>query len=707
MDGPDVSGMARQVDETMRIAITGGSGFIGTRLRELLEQAGHECVIVDLKHEDPVDILNLDTLTKAFEGCEAVYHLAAEHRDDVFPRSRYYAVNVKGTENVCKAADANGISRVIFTSSFAVYGLDARTPDEQSAPAPFNDYGKSKLEGEQVLQKWSAGNDGARLTIVRPVVVFGEGNRGNVHTLIKQVADNRFLMIGDGCNRKSMAYVGNVAAFLLHCLHEEKRGQVYNYADAPDLSMNELMAVIYRKLGRTRPSFSLPFAAGMAAGYGFDLLARLTGKTFPVSAVRVQKFCADTTCNATKSRSAGFSPPHTLSEGIERMIAHDFADKVRDGKKVLMVVNDIAWFWSHRLPLAREILAQGYDLHLATNGAAENAQIKALGITGHDLPEHTGSFNPVGQGVLAFRIFQVLRIVKPDLVHAITLRHAFFTGIISRVLKCPHAVFTIAGLGSLFTGDDFKVKTVRHIIVPLFKFAFGGQSRFVIVQNPDDQRALIQCGAVKEARCRVIRGSGVDPVQFPFTREPETERPVVLFCSRLLKSKGICEFVHAARIVKSKGIPARFQVAGDLCKGNHDSISEGQLETWKSEGTVEFLGHQADMPALMAASSLVVLPSYYGEGVPKVLLEAAATGRAIVTTDMPGCRETVEDGVNGFLVEPKNAWALADALEKLLLDADLRQLMGENGRRRIEAGFTVAQVNAATVEVYEEMKKAA
>ena len=371
-----------------------------------------------------------------------------------------------------------------------------------------------------------------------------------------------------------------------------------------------------------------------------------------------------------------------------------------ENKKFLLVVNDMAWFWSHRLPLAKAIMEQGAELHLATNGAASNAQIAALGIKGHDLPEHTGSFNPLSQLMLAYKIFTTLKNVKPDIVHAITVRHAFFTGLASRAAKTPHAVFTIAGLGSLFDSENPKLKIIRAIVVPMFKFAFGGQGRFVIFQNPDDAKALVRAGAVDKSRCGIIRGSGVDPVQFSYTPEPETDVPVVLFSSRLLKAKGIGEFIHAARILKSKGINARFQVAGDIATGNHDSVTEEQLADWKEEGSVEFLGQRSDMPQLMAAANIVTLPSYYGEGVPKVLLEAASTGRAIVTTDMPGCRETVEDGVTGILVEAKNAWSLADALEKLLVDKALRASMGQKARTRIEENFTIEKVNAKTLSVY-------
>ena len=310
----------------MKIAITGGSGFIGTRLAALLEAQGYICVIIDLKHNKPVDILDVPALRVALQGCEAIYNLAAEHRDDVFPRSRYYDVNVTGMKNILNIADEMGIKRIIFTSSFAVYGLDAKTPDEISKPAPFNDYGQSKLEAEEVLRDWSSKNIAVQVTIVRPVVVFGENNRGNVHTLIDQVSRGKFVMVGNGGNKKSIAYVGNVAAFLAHLLPETERLNVYNYADKPDLTVTELMSVVYQKLGKKQPSWHLPYILGLAAGYIFDLAARITGRNFPISAVRVQKFCADTTSDASKAMR-NFTPPYSLSEGLERMIDHDFLRK--------------------------------------------------------------------------------------------------------------------------------------------------------------------------------------------------------------------------------------------------------------------------------------------------------------------------------------------------------------------------------------------
>lgn len=307
----------------MKIAITGGCGFIGTRLIKDLEKDGHEIVIIDKAHSDPINILDQEKLNAGVAGCDAIIHLAAAHRDDIFPRSIYYEENGQGTLNVTNAAVSNGIKRIIFTSTVAVYALNAGEPDEHSAVAPFNDYGRSKLEAEEHIRAWQEKSPDHVATIIRPVVVFGENNRGNVYNLIKQISSGKFLMIGRGANKKSMAYVGNVAAFIKKCLAEEK-SDLYNYADKPDLKTNTLIDTIYKKLDRQKPSLKIPYWFGLLAGFGFDVLAKITGKTFPVSMIRIKKFCADTSVASEKKNQTGFVPQYSLSDGVERMIDHDF-----------------------------------------------------------------------------------------------------------------------------------------------------------------------------------------------------------------------------------------------------------------------------------------------------------------------------------------------------------------------------------------------
>lgn len=323
----------------MTIAITGGAGFIGSVLARRLKQAGLPVRVIDLKPsavvpEDSViaDVRDEAGMRAALQGCTAIYHLAAEHRDDVRPTQKYYDVNVNGARVLCKVAAELGIKIIIFTSSVALYGLDAGAGGvgslETDAPRPFNDYGASKLQAEEVLEEWAAGASDRSLTTARLVATFGPGNRGNIYTLMDQIARGRFVMVGAGRNRKSIAYVENVAEFLQHCLQHAVPGQkLYNYADKPDLETKHLINTIRSALGVASSGPCLPYVLGLAGGAVFDVAARVTGRNFPISKVRIQKFCADTIVNADKARSTGFQAPYSLEQGLQAMITSDFLER--------------------------------------------------------------------------------------------------------------------------------------------------------------------------------------------------------------------------------------------------------------------------------------------------------------------------------------------------------------------------------------------
>lgn len=320
----------------MLINILGGSGFIGTRLGRLLARVPNDFFIVDKAVSGTypaqtviADVRTLESLRAAIHEGATIINLAAEHRDDVRPLSLYDEVNVGGARNVCTVAHEKNVKTIIFTSTVAVYGFAPINTDESGQIAPFNDYGRTKYEAEQVYKAWQAEAPDVRtLVVVRPTVAFGEQNRGNVYNLLRQIASGKFVMVGDGKNRKSMAYVENVAAFLQYATVSFKPGvHIYNYIDKPDRSMNALVGTVNRMLGKPEQiGFRLPFAVGYAIGKCFDALAAVTGKKFAISSIRVKKFCSNSVFETSIAKT-GFVAPVPLAEALERTVRHEFIEK--------------------------------------------------------------------------------------------------------------------------------------------------------------------------------------------------------------------------------------------------------------------------------------------------------------------------------------------------------------------------------------------
>lgn len=316
----------------MNIQVVGGSGFIGSYLIKSLEKKGNPVLNIDKSNiksgatEDKmVNILDKGALINAVNNAqiaEWVVLLAAEHKDDVTPISLYYDVNVVGTQNVLDAMDNRGIKKIIFTSSVAVYGLNKVNPDESFPVDPFNDYGKSKWEAEEVLRKWYQKDPENRtLIIIRPTVVFGPGNRGNVYNLLKQIASGKFMMIGKGINRKSMAFVENVTGFIEFCINNITQGyHIFNYADKPDLTTKELIQQAEVSLKSKIAPIQIPYWIGYMGGGALDLIGKVIGRKFSISAVRVKKFCATTQFSSEKVLKTGYKGPYSLKEGLDKTI---------------------------------------------------------------------------------------------------------------------------------------------------------------------------------------------------------------------------------------------------------------------------------------------------------------------------------------------------------------------------------------------------
>lgn len=323
----------------MKIAIIGGSGFVGSRLIEELQKSDNKTLKNIDKQPSPffnnittiANVLDKQAMINELKDHDVVVLLAAEHRDDVTPKNLYHDVNVQGMKNVLEAMDANNIKRIVFTSSVAVYGLNKINPNEEHPVDPFNEYGITKWQAEEVLQEWFKNDNSKNINILRPTVIFGESNRGNVYNLLKQISSGKFMMIGSGNNKKSMAYVGNIVSFINFLIDNKSNGyNVFNYIDKPDFTMNELVSHISKVLNRKLPATKVPFAVGMLGGFVFDLMAKISGRKLSISSVRVKKFCATTQFDAGKVSNEGFEPPFTLGEGLERTLTYEFVEKRND-----------------------------------------------------------------------------------------------------------------------------------------------------------------------------------------------------------------------------------------------------------------------------------------------------------------------------------------------------------------------------------------
>ena len=259
----------------------------------------------------------------------------------------------------------------------------------------------------------------------------------------------------------------------------------------------------------------------------------------------------------------------------------------------------------------------------------------------------------------------------------------------------------IAGLGTIFLAQSWMAQFRKALVVRMLKFGLSGQHKLVIFQNPDDRHLLSEMGVIAHDKTRLIRGSGVVLDKYPFVPEPNG-KPIVVMAARLLRDKGVFEFVEAAKLLKQRGLSAEVRLIGSPDRGNPTCVAQQDLEQWAAEGQVELLGFRKDIAAQYAASNIVCLPSYR-EGLPKCLIEAAACGRAVVTTDVPGCRDAITANVTGILVPVKDTVALADAIQILIEDPALRKQMGLAGRALAEEAFAIEKIVDQHMEIYQEL----
>ncbi len=378
--------------------------------------------------------------------------------------------------------------------------------------------------------------------------------------------------------------------------------------------------------------------------------------------------------------------------------------------KLLYIVNESYFFMSHRLPIARAARAAGYQVHVAAPEdhvwAPEGFTVQALrdaGFAFHPIPLSRRGTNPWQEARTLIALWRLIRGLRPELVHLLTIKPLLYGGLAARLLGVPGVVAAVTGLGQVFVSSGATAGLLRRLAVMAYRVATGHPNGRVIVQNAGDMETLARSGAVKPERMVLIRGSGVSLSAFAPSPEPDGP-PLVILPARMIWEKGVAEFVEAARLLRARGVEARFALIGDRKTSTPRAVPEPTLEKWSREGGVEWWGRRTDMARVFAGAHVVCLPSTYGEGVPKVLIEAAACGRPIVASDIPGCREITHQGENGLLVPPGDTEALAAALARLIENSDLRRRFGARGRELVEAGFSEDRVVRATLEVYRALE---
>jgi glycosyltransferase involved in cell wall biosynthesis len=365
-----------------------------------------------------------------------------------------------------------------------------------------------------------------------------------------------------------------------------------------------------------------------------------------------------------------------------------------------------AWYlYNHRISLARELKRRGVDLILLSPADEFAPILLEQGFDWRPISMTRQGLNPMIELATLFKLTRLYRQLQPDVAHHFTTKPVIYGSMAGRWASVPTIINAITGLGYLFAREGVFGKMLRLLAGLLYRLSLRGPSIKVIFQNQNDRTLFVDSGWARADQTFLIPGSGVDTEQFSSVEEPDSV-PIVLLVGRMLWDKGVSEFVEAARMLKARGVEAEFRLVGGTDPGNPAAIPESMLKQWSQEGTIQWLGQQNNMSEVYANSSVVALPSNYREGVPRTLIEAAAVGRPLVASDIPGCRDIVKDGINGFLVPPKDAVQLAAAIEELLENPGLRRRMGQAGREMVMEKYSDEKILQATLALYPDLEEA-
>ncbi len=368
-------------------------------------------------------------------------------------------------------------------------------------------------------------------------------------------------------------------------------------------------------------------------------------------------------------------------------------------KKILYIIN-VDWFFiSHFLPIGKEGLKRGYEIHVACGITDKKEYLENLGFMVHPLSMTRSGTTIKNELKTIVEIYKIIKAINPNILEFFTIKPVLYGGIVSRFLSVPKKVFYITGLGYIFIAKGFKSFIVRNIVKTLYSFAITGKNNSIITENIYDKGLINKLKAVKSSQIKIIKGAGVDLTEYEYIEE-DNENIIVSMACRLLRDKGVFEYIEAVKILKQRHPNVKFELYGDIDIHNPASLTNDDVEKIKKDDSVKVYGFSSDISSVFSNSNIVVLPSYR-EGLPKVLIEAAACGRAVVTTDVPGCRDAIEQDITGFLCQAKNSISLAEQIEKLIVENERRNSFGKMGRVLACREFDINKVIKKHFEIYE------
>lgn len=649
-----------------KILITGAGSYIGESFKEYAaEKYGNNFSIKD------VDMLDGDWRDMDFSEFDIVYHVAGiAHADvgnvDESTKEKYYAVNTDLAVEVCKKAKAEGVKEFIFMSSMIIYGDSApygknKIVDGNTVPCAANFYGDSKLQADVAVRELAS--DEFKVIVLRPPMIYGKGSKGNYPTLAKFA--KKLPVFPDVNNQRSMLHIDNLCEFLCQIMlvEVEQNATVLIPQNSEWTKTSEMVKEIATACNNKIRTLSILSPIVVIGGKLPGKIGELVNKAFGNS------------CYSQKISIYSGINYQTISFH-DSIIKTECKSKKQNKKKVLFLVNHDVVIYNFRLELVERLLNDGYEVHISSPYGERIDDLKKLGAVYHEINMERHGMNPISEAKLLLRYRKLIRYVKPDIVLGYTIKPNIYGAMAAAEKHIPF-VANITGLGTAVENPGVSQK----LMVGLYKIAFKNVQK-VFFQNTENRQFFIDHNIAVDKH-GLLPGSGVNLSRFIVSEYPSDTIVKFAFISRIMKEKGIDQYLDAAKVIRAKYPDTEFHVCG-FCESEY----EGKLNEYDHNGTVIYHGMIRDVAGFMSEMNCIIHPTYYPEGLSNVLLESCASGRPIITTDRSGCREVVDDSVNGYMIPQKNSQKLIEAVEKFIkLSFVEKKAMGLAARKKVEEEF--------------------